>query len=90
MNLIFWLQFPLSYVNICNLCHSIVWQYFKHMPNETEKNICHMCIKLWELYQAKGGTARVIMNDKVDSAFPKPSQMNENLHSYLCVEGTYV
>lgn len=45
-----------------------------------------MYIKLWGLYQGKVGMATVIMNDKVDSAFPKPSQMNENLHSVLYVE----
>lgn len=67
-----------------------MWQYFKHMPNETEKNICHMCIKLWGLYLGKGGMATVIMNDKVDSAFTEPSQMIENLHSVLYVEGTHV
>lgn len=49
-----------------------------------------MCIKLWGLYQAKTGMATVVMNDKVDSAFPKPSKMNENLHFGLYVEGTHV
>ena len=39
--LTFRLQFPLCYMNICSLCHLIVWQYFEHMPNETdeEKNV---------------------------------------------------
>lgn len=88
--LTFWLQFPLSYVNVCNPCHPTVGQYFEHMPNETEKNLCHMAIKLWGLCQAKGGMATVIMNDRVDSAFPKPSQMNENLRSFVSGRNTCI
>jgi len=60
------------------------------MPNETdeEKNICHVCIKLWGLYQAKGGLATVVLNDKAESAFPRVSQMSENLLSVLYVEAS--
>lgn len=60
------------------------------MPNETdeEKNICHVCIKLWGLYQTKGGVGTIIMNDKVESAFPRPSQMSEYLLSVLYLEAS--
>lgn len=91
MNILtFWLQFPIYYMNICSLCHAIVWQYFEHIPDEVdeEKNIWHVCIKLQGLYQAKGGLATTIMNDKIESAFARPSQISENLLSVLYVEAS--
>lgn len=87
--LTFWLQFPLSYVNVCSPCHPTVRQYFEHMPNETKENMSRVHKALGTV-SAKDGMATVIMNDKVESAFPRPSQMNENLHSVLYVEGMHV
>lgn len=86
--LTFQLQFPIYYMNICSLCHAIVLQHFEHMPSEVdeEKNIWHVCIKLRGLYRAKGGLATIIMDDKVESAFPRPSQMSEYFLSVLYVE----
>lgn len=86
----FFLLFPTYYVNICSLSHETAWQHFEHMPNQLdeEKSIWPVCIKLWGLYQAKVGLATIIMNDKVESAFPRPSQMSENLLSLLYVEAS--
>lgn len=86
----FFLLFPIYYMNICSLSHETLCQHFEHMPNQVdeEKSIWPVCIKLWGLYQAKDGLATIIMDDEVESAFPRPFQMSENVLSVLYVEAS--